>query len=95
MAPVSLTLDGVLAERLAIALERLETLLPVAPESPDWKRCRAFRWRRLGQRGYLQAVRHPHRLRLADLRRIDRQKAALDLNARQFLAGRPCNNVLL
>ena len=95
MAPVTLTLDGGLAERLAAALERLEMLLPALPEPSAWERYRAFRWRRIGQRGYLQPVRHPHRLRLADLRRIDRQKAALDLNARQFLAGCPYNNVLL
>lgn len=95
MAPVTLTLDGALVERLTAALERLEASLPPAPESLAWERYRAFRWRRIGQRGCLQPVRHPHRLRLADLRRIDRQKAALDLNVRQFLAGRPCNNALL
>lgn len=95
MTSVTLTLDKALIERLNNVLDRLETLLPLAPEVSDWERCRAFRWRRLGQRGYLQPVWHPHRLRLADLRRIDRQKAALDLNVRQFLAGQPYNNVLL
>ena len=95
MPGVTLTLDGVLAERLARVLERLEAVLPAAPKLSDWEDYRAFRWRRIGQRGYLQPVRHPHRLRLADLRRIDRQKAALDLNVRQFLAGQPYNNVLL
>lgn len=95
MVPVTLTLDGGLAERLAAALERLETLLPALPEPSAWEHYRAFRWRRIGQRGYLQPVRHPHRLRLADLRRIDRQKTALDLNMRQFLADCPYNNVLL
>jgi hypothetical protein len=95
MTPATLSLDGALAERLAVTLERLEALLPAPPEAPDWISCRAFRWRRYGQRGHLQAVRHPHRLRLADLRRIDRQKAALDRNVRQFLAGQPCNNALL
>jgi len=95
MASVTLTLDRAVADRLSGVLERLETLLPAAPEPPDWERCRAFRWRRLGQRGFLHPVRHPHHLRLADLQRIDRQKAAMDLNVRQFLAGRPCNNVLL
>lgn len=95
MTPATLSLDGALAERLAATLERLEALLPAPPEAPDWISCRAFRWRHLGQRGHLQAVRHPHRLRLADLRRIDRQKAALDRNVRQFLAGQPCNNALL
>jgi hypothetical protein len=95
MAPATLTLDRALADRLATVLDRLEAVLPAAPEPPDWERYRAFRWRRLGQRGHLQPVRHPHRLRLADLQRIDRQKAALDLNVRQFLAGRPSNHALL
>jgi hypothetical protein len=96
MAPVvTLTLDQALAERLTAALERLAAAVPSVSEPLDWTRYRAFRWRRLGPRGYLQPVRHPHRLRLADLQRIDRQKAAMDLNVRQFLAGRPCNNVLL
>lgn len=93
--PAALTFDPALVERLAATLERLEALLPAAPTEPDWEQYRAFRWRRLGQRGYLQPVKHPHRLRLADLQRIDHQKTALDLNLRQFLAGRPCNNVLL
>ncbi len=91
----TLTLDPVLAERLTATLERLEALLPVAPIAFDWEHYWAFRWRRLGRRGFLQPVRHPHRLQLADLRQIERQKTALDLNLRQFLAGRPFNNVLL
>ena len=95
MTPVAFTLDPALTERLIAALERLEMRLPLAPAAPDWDRYRAFRWRKRDQRGYLQAVRHPHRLRLVDLQRIDRQKAALDLNIRQFLAGQPCNNILL
>ena len=93
-AAANLVLDQVLAERLASVLERLETLLPRVPKSPDWEGCRAFRWRRQPY-GYLQSVSHPHRLRLADLRCIDRQKGVLKLNVHQFLAGRPYNNVLL
>ena len=89
------TVDPALVERFTALLERLEAVLPEPPPAPDWALDRAFRWRRWNQRGYLQAVRHPHRLRLIDLRQIERQKAALDLNVRQFLAGRPCNNVLL
>ena len=84
------TVDPALVERFAALLERLEAVLPEPPPAPDWELDRAFRWRRWNQRGYLQAVRHPHRLR-----QIERQKTALDLNVRQFLAGRPCNNVLL
>ncbi|MFO1371403.1 MAG: ATP-binding protein [Candidatus Competibacteraceae bacterium] len=95
MTVVTVTLDQVLAERFTDLLSRLEILAPMVPVSPDWDQYRAFRWRRFGQRGYLQPVRHPHRLRLADLQQIDRQKTALELNTRQFLAGRPYNNVLL
>ena len=91
----TLPLDAALAARLIGALERLEAWWPAPPAPPDWENDRAFRWRRMGHRGCLQAVRHPHRLRLADLQRIDRQKAALDLNIRQFMADQPCNNVLL
>jgi len=87
--------DAALAARLVGVLERLEAHWPSLPAAPEWETDRAFRWRRIGHRGCLQAIKHPHRLRLADLQRIDRQKAALDLNIRQFLSGLPCNNVLL
>ncbi|MDQ5910039.1 MAG: uncharacterized protein QG599_2134 [Pseudomonadota bacterium] len=95
MPSVTLTLDQALAKRLIQLLARWEQVLPSALEPPDWGQWRACRWRRFGQSGYLQLVRHPHQLRLADLCCIDRQKAALDLNVRQFLAGRPFNHVLL
>ncbi|MCC8989029.1 MAG: ATP-binding protein [Candidatus Contendobacter sp.] len=88
-------MDAALAMRLVATLDRVDALLPEPLEPPDWQRYRAFRWRRSGQRGALQPVRHPHQLRLVDLQRIDRQKAALDLNLRQFLAGQPCNHALL
>ena len=87
--------DAALAARLISALERFEAHWPTLPAPPDWQADRAFRWRRIGHHGCLQAIKHPHRLRLADLQRIDRQKAVLDLNIRQFLSGLPCNNVLL
>lgn len=80
------------AERL---LTRLEGLLPEAPVSPDWEGYIAFRWRKRFQQGHLQPVRHPHRLRLDDLLQINRQKAEIERNTHQFLAGRPANNVLL
>jgi predicted AAA+ superfamily ATPase len=94
MVFTAVTLEPVLIERLSRLLERLETTLPEVPKAPDWQ-CHAFRWRHIGTKGYLQPVRHPHRLRLTDLQRIERQKAALDLNVRQFLAGQPYNNALL
>lgn len=84
-----------LLQRAEHLLDRIEALLPERPPNPDWEHCIAFRWRRLLHRGWLQPIRHPHRLRLDDLQRIDRQKAILDRNTRQFLAGLPANNVLL
>jgi len=81
--------------RAEIILDRLETLLPSRLEPIDWNHYTAFRWRKLGHRGHLHPVRHPHRLRLQDLRQIDRQKAELERNVRQFIARRPFNNALL
>ncbi|MFO1323017.1 MAG: ATP-binding protein [Burkholderiales bacterium] len=76
-------------------LERVEALLPPPVPDPDWARVTAARWRKRGGRGYLQAVAHPHAIRLADLVAIDEQKHAIDQNTRQFVAGLPANNVLL
>ena len=77
-------------------LERLDQVLPAPPPATDWQASVAFRWRR-GARGpgWLQPVRHVHRIRLADLRGIDAQIRKVEQNTRQFLDGRPANNVLL
>jgi predicted AAA+ superfamily ATPase len=79
-------------------LERLEQLLPPAPPPTDWNASIALRWRRtagLNARGWLQPVRHVHRMRLSDLQGIDSQIAKVEQNTRQFIEGRPANNVLL
>jgi predicted AAA+ superfamily ATPase len=79
-------------------LERLEQLLPPAPPPTDWSASIALRWRRtagLHARGWLQPVRHVHRMRLSDLQGIDGQIAKVEQNTRQFIEGRPANNVLL
>ena len=82
-------------------LERLDQLLPPPPAATDWKASMAFRWRASGRRGsaaapgWLQPVRHVHRIRLADLRGIDKQIERVEQNTRQFIEGRPANNVLL
>jgi uncharacterized protein len=80
--------------RLESLLEKAEGLLPQPPAPPDWQ-AKAFRWRVAQGRGRLEAVRHPHRIRLDDLQGVDQQKAAIERNTRQFVAGRPANNVLL
>jgi uncharacterized protein len=83
-----------LIERAHALFDRLEHILPPAPAVPDWK-ATAYRWRRSNGRGRLEAVAHPHKLRLADLRDVDVQKARINANTKQFVAGKPANNVLL
>ena len=83
---------GNLLEKAHTLLERLERLLPSAtPAEPAWEKASAFRW----EQGRLVPVPHPHRIRLADLLGIDEQKRLIGQNTRQFVQGRPANNVLL
>ena len=79
-----------LLPRLARLLDRLET---PAAAAPDWKSVRAARWS--AQAGVLKPILHPRRVALRDLLAIDAQKQLVDANTRQFVAGRPANNVLL
>jgi len=86
------------SKELAKILQRLDQLLPAPPPATDWRASIAFRWRaaaRRGTPGWLQPVRQVHGIRLADLRGIDRQIERVEQNTRQFLEGRPANNVLL
>lgn len=89
-----LPLERLLARAEAV-LGRLEAALPPAPPLPDWTGAIAFRWRKANNRGWLQAVRHPHPIRLGDLNGIDEQKSRVVANTRHFVAGKPANNVLL
>jgi predicted AAA+ superfamily ATPase len=84
-----------LLSRAEAVLERFEATLAAPLKEPDWTAAIAFRWRKSSGRGWLQAVPHPHPIRLADLNNIDDQKARITLNTRQFVSGRPANNVLL
>jgi hypothetical protein len=87
-----------LSKELEKILERLEQILPPPPPQTDWDASVAFRWRssgRKGTAGWLAPVRHVHKIQLADLRGIDRQIERVEQNARQFLEGKPANNVLL
>lgn len=84
-----------LMDRLDGILDRVERLAPANAQAPDWSSAYAFRWRKSRGGGYIQAVVHPHQIRLADLHGIDRQRAELERNTRQFLKGLPANNALL
>jgi predicted AAA+ superfamily ATPase len=84
-----------LIERAEGVLARVEALLPESTPDPDWKRVTAARWRKRSGRGYLQAIAHPHAIRLDELVAVEAQKKVIDQNTRQFVAGLPANNVLL
>jgi predicted AAA+ superfamily ATPase len=89
--------DKLLARAEALVV-KLEALLPPPPPAPDWSASIAFRWRKSGPlnfRGWLQPVRHVHRMWLSDLQGIDAQIAKVEQNTRQFVQGKPANNVLL
>ncbi|CBW73850.1 ATP-binding protein [Mycetohabitans rhizoxinica] len=81
--------------RAEALLERLEAVLPPATPATDWDAAIAFRWRSRQGRGFLQPVAHPPTIQLSDLQNIDRQKALIEQNTRQFVRRLPANNVLL
>ncbi len=87
------------AEKLIVRAEalidRLEQRMPEKSAPPDWKASIAFRWRKRNGRGAIVPVRHVHKIALADLHGIERQKQIDEQNTRQFVAGHPANNVLL
>jgi len=82
-------------DRLEGLLDRVEKLTPANVHDPDWSSAYAFRWRKRRGGGYIQAVMHPHHIRLGDLQGIDRQRDELQRNTRQFLKKVPANNALL
>ena len=83
-------LDSLLP-RFERLLDRLDTA--ASPMPLDWKTVRAARWS--AQTGRLKPILHPQRVALRDLLAINEQKQRVDANTRQFVAGKPANNVLL
>ena len=82
-------------ERAETLIQRIEPLLPPASPEPDWDSALAFRWRKRGNAGYLLPISRPSTIHLRDLQDIDDQKSRIDANTRQFVSGKPANNVLL
>ena len=92
---MSAALEQFLARAEAL-LARVEAILPPAAPQPEWERGFAFRWRkRSNAASYLQAVAHVSHIALDDLQHIGPQKQQIEQNTRQFVAGKPANNVLL
>jgi uncharacterized protein len=81
--------------RAEALLGRLEAMMPPAAPDIDWSSAVAYRWRKRQGRGYLQPVTAISSITLADLQNIERQKALIEQNTRQFVDRQPANNVLL
>ena len=84
-----------LIARAESLLSRLEAVLPHALEAPDWSAANAFRYRKRGDAGRIEPVRHAATIRLSDLVEVGPQKERLVRNTEQFVAGHGANNVLL
>ncbi len=84
-----------LFERVDALLGRVESLLPANAKETDWAASTAFRWRKRDGRGRLVAVKNIAPIALDNLQNIDRQRGVIERNTRQFVEGRPANNVLL
>lgn len=87
-----------LATRLEALVSRIEAVMPGAPlAAPDWSASAAFRYRRRsgGGVGQLVPILHVAPLTLEDVREVDVQKEKIVRNTRQFVQGKPANNVLL
>lgn len=78
--------------RIASALERIA---PPAREKPSFKTHIAARWRVSGTTRYLEAVTHVHEMHADWLVGVEQQHEVIDRNTKQFVAGKPANNVLL
>ena len=80
-----------LLPRIERLLDRLDSAS--CPTPLNWATTRAARWS--AQAGGLKPIRHPQRVAMKDLLAIDEQKQRVDTNTRQFVTGKPANNVLL
>jgi uncharacterized protein len=87
-------------ERLIVRAEalisRIESVLPQPLTAPDWSASIAYRYRkRSSGHGSLEPVKHIGHMALGELKEIDDQKEKIQRNTKQFVNGKPANNVLL
>ena len=78
-------------------IARIESILPQPLVAPtDWNASIAWRYRRRSAgHGALEPVRHVGTMPLDALKEIEVQKEKIERNTRQFVEGKPANNVLL
>lgn len=86
-----------LLQRAEQLITRIESILPQPLAAPaDWSASIAWRYRRRSSgHGTLEPVRHVAAMALDSLKEIDVQKGKIERNTRQFVEGKPANNVLL
>ena len=84
-----------LIQRAHQFIDKLEAILPPAPQPTAWDAAVAFRWRKNNGRGWLQPVPRLSQIKLSNLQGVERQRRAMEQNTRQFVDGLPANNVLL
>jgi len=86
-----------LLERAEQLIGRIESILPQPLAAPaDWNASIAWRYRRRNSgHGVLEPVKHVAAMALDSLKEIDVQKEKIERNTRQFVEGKPANNVLL
>ncbi|MDP9990278.1 putative AAA+ superfamily ATPase [Variovorax boronicumulans] len=86
-----------LIERAEQLITRIESILPQPLSAPaDWNASIAWRYRRRNSgHGVLEPVKHVAAMALDSLKEIDVQKEKIERNTRQFVEGKPANNVLL
>ena len=75
-------------------IRKLENLLPAQNLPVNWQ-ANAWRWVKMNGENKLLAVQNPHHISLNNIYFVEKQKAEIVRNTRQFLAGLPANNVLL
>ena len=83
-----------LITRAESLLERLAAYFPESGQEVNWNAL-AWRWQVRNGRGYLEAVTHPHQIKLESICNVDAQKSAVVKNTAQFVNGFPANNILL
>jgi uncharacterized protein len=75
--------------------DTLERIAPQSRSTPNFRECVAARWRVSGRLRCLETVHHVHRMEADWLVGIEDQLELIDRNTKQFVQGKPANNVLL
>lgn len=95
MTELSVNALASITEQLARIARLLEQSLPARAELALAEGAFAHLWEYRQGQPRLTPVIEPALIAFDDLRNVDRQKALIEQNTRQFVSGRPANNVLL